>query len=86
MTTQFDKQVNNLVEIAAVLIREGKATIDNAFQMAIELDNQNIHNTIAALDDLKHERYSFGEERKARSGCMMVQSNVTNHFYTPPTQ
>ena len=81
MTTQFDKQVENLVEIAAVLIREGKATIENAFQMAIELDNQMIDNTIGALEDLRRQDYSIGDINKARTGCMMVQSNVTNHFY-----
>lgn len=36
------KQVKNLMEIAAVLIKNGEATIDNAFLKAIELDNKNI--------------------------------------------
>lgn len=36
------QQVKNLMEIAAVLIKNGEATIDNAFLKAIELDNKNI--------------------------------------------
>jgi hypothetical protein len=35
-------QLNNLMEIAATLIKNGEATIDNAFLKAIELENKNL--------------------------------------------
>ena len=35
----INTQLNNILEIAANLITEGKATEENAIEMAIELDN-----------------------------------------------
>ena len=46
-------QLNNIIELAANLIIEGKATEENAIQMAIEIDNNKCLNVSEDLSNIK---------------------------------
>ncbi len=52
MTTQL----NNIIELAASLIIEGKATEENAIEIAIEIDNNKCLNVFEAISDM-HKGY-----------------------------
>ena len=69
-------QLNNLIEIAATLIKNGEATIDNAFLKAIELENKNLTWAIESKSNQftksagfagysSHEREPFTAKEKA---------------------
>ena len=46
-------QLNNIIELAANLIIEDKATEENAIQMAIEIDNNKCLNVSEDLSNIK---------------------------------
>lgn len=46
-------QLENIIDIASSLILEGKATEQNAIQMAIQIDNDRILNTVEDLVDMR---------------------------------
>ncbi len=49
MTTQL----NNIIELAATLITEGKATEENAIQMAMEIDNNKCLDIFEDISDMR---------------------------------
>ena len=62
-------QLENIIELAALLVIEGKATEDNALQMAIEEDNKRCLNMIEDINNLN-------EENTNKTGYEIVMENV----------
>jgi hypothetical protein len=70
MTTQL----NNIIELAAKLIIEGKATEENAIQMAIEQDN---NKCLEVIEDMADMRRGYINERNTnQKGFEIVRNSV----------
>ena len=70
MTTQL----NNIIELAAKLIIEGKATEENAIQMAIDQDN---NKCLEVIEDMADMRSGYINERNTnQKGFEIVRNSV----------
>ena len=72
MTTQL----NNIIELAAKLITEGRATEENAIQMAIEIDNNKCVDVFEDISDM-HRGY-INELNLNQNGFNNVLTNTYN--------
>lgn len=77
METKMMQQVENIIELAVLLIEEGKATIDNAFQMALEMDMQRCKDVVESIQ-VKHQTNGnkFKEGTKAHKASDIVCDSV----------
>lgn len=64
-------QINNIAEIAAELVISGKATIENAFQMALELDNDMIFKSIEDIRDMQNGHKNEANKTQKAFGILM---------------
>ena len=69
------KNLNNIIEIAANLIVEGKANKENAIQMAIEIDNNRILNVVSDIKDMRDFPNPHNKNQKAYN---IILNNVYN--------
>ena len=67
-------QLENIVELAANLILEGKATESNALQIAIEIDNNKCLEVIEDISDMK--RGYINERNTNQKGFEIVKNSV----------
>ena len=65
MTTQL----NNIIELASTLIIEGKATQENALQMAIEIDT---NRCAKSIDDVSDMRRGYVNERNTTQKALDI--------------
>jgi len=72
MTTQL----NNIIELAANLITEGKATEENAIQVAIEIDN---NKCLDVFEDISNMRKGYINEHNVnQKGFHIVLQSTYN--------
>lgn len=67
MTTQ----INNIAEIATELVISGKSTIENAFQMALELDNDMVLKSIEDIRDMQNGYKNENNKTQKAFGILM---------------
>jgi len=72
MTTQL----NNIIELAAKLITEGRATEENAIQMAIEIDNNKCVDVFEDVSDMR--KGYINELNLNQNGFNNVLTNTYN--------
>ena len=72
MTTQL----NNIIELAASLITEGRATEENAIQMAIEIDNNKCVDVFEDVSDMR--KGYINELNLNQNGFNNVLTNTYN--------
>lgn len=70
MTTQ----INNITEIAAELVISGKATIENALQMALEMDSEMVLKSIEDIRDMQNDYNN--EENKTQKAFNVLMNSV----------
>lgn len=69
-------QLNNIIELAANLIIEGRATEENAIQMAIEEDN---NRCLAVFEDISYMRNGYINELNTnQKGFNIILENTYN--------
>ena len=67
-------QLNNIIELAANLIIEGKATEENAMQMVIEQDS---NKCLEVIEDIFDMRRGYVNERNTnQKGYEIVKNSV----------
>lgn len=72
----MNTQLNNLVELAAQLILDGKATIDNAMQMAIEQDSDRC---LQAIEDMKDKLDGYiNPNNKTQKAASILMNRIYN--------
>ena len=68
------KNLQNIIDIASDLIVSGKATEDNAIEMAIEIDNERIINV---MQDVQSIRRGYKNDRNInQKGFQIVMNRV----------
>lgn len=65
-------QLEDIVELAANLILEGKATESNALQMAIEIDN---NKCLEVIEDISDMRRGYINERNTNQKAFEIVKN-----------
>lgn len=69
----METQINNIAELAAELVISGKATIENAFQKALEIDNEMILKSIEDIRDMQNG-YKNDENKTQKSFGILMNS------------
>lgn len=67
-------QLNNIAELAAELVISGKATFENAFQIALELDNDMVLKSIEDIRDMNNGYKN--EENKTQKAFGILMNSV----------
>lgn len=76
MTTQLD----NILQLAALLINEGKANIDNALEKALELDNKMCENALGVLQNQRGYNFIASDKIVASKGVQIVKKSLYERF------
>ena len=76
-TTTMTTQINNIAELAAQLVIEGKATFDNAIEMAINQDNKRCINAIEDMDNMKRG-YITEHNKTLKAYKVLLNSTYVN--------
>jgi hypothetical protein len=74
------KNLKNLIEIAATLVVEGKATVENAIEKAIELDNQMCENTLGVLNNQRGYNFINSNNIVPTKGLQIVKKSLYERF------
>ena len=70
----MENQVNNIIELAANLIIEGKATNENAIEMAIREDNDRC---LKVFEDVTYMRKGYVNDlEKSQKGYSILLNSV----------
>lgn len=67
------KNLDNILEIAANLIIEGKCTVDNAITQAIKQDTERILNTVEDMTDMNRD-YVNNENKNQKAYHLIMKS------------
>lgn len=67
-------QLNNIIELAAQLVNEGKATIDNAIEVAIRIDNERALKCIEDMADMS--KGYVNQENKTQKAFGILLTSV----------
>jgi len=70
MTTQL----NNIIDLAAQLIIEGKATAENAVELALKQDNEMALKCVEGMTDMR--RGYINEENKTQKAFGIIMESV----------
>ena len=74
------KNLKNIIEIAATLVNEGKSTVENAIEKAIELDNQMCENTLGVLSNQRGYNFINSNNIVPTKGLQIVKKSLYERF------